>query len=217
MKVRNLLTICGVAAALMLSAGSTFGQGGGGGGFGGGGFGGGGGGFGGGGGGFGGGGGGRGGRGGGGFGNNGGQQMTPQQMQQNMMQRMLDQYRQDLYITNDDDWAAIQVLVQKVVDARNALGNNFGRGGRGGGGRGGRGGGGFGGAATQTDPVKDALQNAVDSGAPTAQIKDLLTKFKASQKDKEAKLVTAENDLRSVLSVEQEAAAVLSGLLDSYL
>ena len=226
MKVRNLLTICGVATALMLSAGSTFGQGGGGfggggpggggGGFGGGGFGGGGGGFGGGGGGFGGGGGGRGGRGGGGF-NNGGQQLTPQQMQQQRMQNMLDQYRQALYITNDDDWTALMPLIQKVIDARNALGNNNGFGGRGGGGRGGRGGGGFGGMTTQTDPVKDALQNAVDNGAPTAQVKDLLTKFKASQKDKEAKLVAAENDLRSVLSVEQEAAAVLYGLLDAYL
>ena len=59
MKIKNLLTICGVAAALMLSASSIFAQGIGGGGGGGGGFGGGGGG-----GGFGGGGGGRGGRGG---------------------------------------------------------------------------------------------------------------------------------------------------------
>ena len=171
MKLRNLLTICGVATALMLSAGSTFGQGGGGGfggggpggggggfggggfGGGGGGFGGGGGGFGGGGGGFGGGGGGRGGRGGGGFGNNGGQQLTPQQQQQQRTQFMLDQYRQDLYITNDDEWAAIQPLVQKVIDARNALGNNNGFGGRGGG-RGGRGGGGGGGNSAPPRPIR---------------------------------------------------------------
>jgi hypothetical protein len=227
MKARKLLTICGVAMALVLSSVVTYAQGGGGGfGGGGGGFGGGGGGFGGGGGGFGGGG----GRGGGGFGgggggrngggpNGGGQQYNPQQMQQQMMQRMLAQYQQDLYITNDEEWSAIQPLVQKVIDARNALGNNSGRGGfggRGGGGRGGRGGG-FGGATTQADPVRDALQNAIDSGAPTSQVKDLLAKYQASQKDKFAKLVAAETDLRAVLTVEQEAAAVLGGLLDAYL
>jgi len=220
MKVKNLLTICGVATALMLSVGSTFAQGGGGG-FGGGGPGGGGGGFGGGGpggggGGFGGGGGGRGGgRGGGGFGNNGGAQMTPQQMQQQMTQRMLDQDRYDLNITNDVEWSALMPLIQKVIDARNALGDNNGFGGRGGGGRGGRGG--RGGMTTQADPLRDALQNAMDSGAPTAQIKDLLAKFQSSQKTKRAKLVAAETDLRAVLTIEQEAAATLNGLLDSYL
>ena len=220
MKVRNLLTMCGVAAALLLGASTIFAQPGGGGGGGrgggGGGFGGGGGGFGGGGGGFGGGGGGfgGGGQGGGGFGGGGqggggfggGGNFNMQQMQ---MQR----YQQDLNITNDDEWAAIQPLIQKVIDARTALGNNNGFGGGGRGGRGGRGGGG-GGAAVVANPERDALQQAVDADAPASQIKDLLAKYQNSQKIKQGKLVAAETDLRKVLTVTQEAAATLSGLLD---
>ena len=197
MKARNLLTMCGVAAALLLSASTIFAQAGGGGGFGGGG---GGGGFGGGGGG---GRGGRGGGGGGGFGGGGGGgQFNFQQMQ---MQR----YQTALNITNDDEWAAIQPLIQKVVDARTALGT----GGRGFGRRGGGGGGG-GANAAQANPERDALQNAVDSDAPASQIKDLLAKYQNSQKTKQAKLLAAEADLRKVLTVTQEAEATLSGLLD---
>ena len=223
MKVRNLLTMCGVAAALMLSVSTIFAQPGGGGGFGGGGAaggggGGGGGGFGGGGGGFGGGGqggfggGGQGGFGGGGQGGfGGGGNGGGFNMQQMQMQR----YQQALDITNDDEWAAIQPLIQKVIDARTALGNNnnaFGGGG-GRGGRGGRGGGG-GGAAVVANPERDALQQAVDADAPASQIKDLLAKYQNSQKTKQAKLVAAESDLRKVLTVTQEAAATLVGLLD---
>jgi len=185
MKVKNLLTVCGVAA-LMLSAGSIYAQPGGGG-FGGGGPG-----------------------GGGGF---GGGNFDPAQMQQ----RMMDRYRQDLNFTNDADWSAVQPLVQKVLDARMAVG--FGGGGRGmfGGGRN-RGGGGGGGGGNnpfnQPNPDRDALQQAVDDNAPAAQVKALLEKYQATQKAKQAKLVAAQGDLRKVLSVQQEAAATLSGLLD---
>ena len=62
-----------------------------------------------------------GGGGGGGFGGGGGGgQFNFQQMQ---MQR----YQTALNITNDDEWAAIQPLIQKVVDARTALGTGMGR------------------------------------------------------------------------------------------
>ncbi len=209
MKTKNLLTICGVAAALMLSASSIFAQGFGGGGGGGGGFGGGGGGgFGGGG-----GGGGRGGRGGGGggFGGGGGGGGGNFNRQQFMMQR----YQDALYITNDTDWSAIQPLVQKVMDAQQAL--NAGRmggmfGGRGG--RGGRGGGMGGNQQQTTNPTVTALQTAVDNDAPAAQIKDLLARYEASQKTKEAALKQAQENLRVVLTVRQEASATLVGLLD---
>jgi len=200
MKAKTLLTMCGVTAALLLSASTILAQAGGGGGFGGGG-----GGFGGGGGGFGGGGGGgRGGRGGGGGGFGGGGGGGGANFQQMQMQR----YQTALNITNDDEWAAIQPLIQKVVDARTALGT----GGRGFGRRGGGGGGGA--NAAQANPERDALQNAVDSDAPASQVKDLLAKYQNSQKAKQAKLLAAEADLRKVLTVTQEAEATLSGLLD---
>ncbi len=184
MKVSNLLTVCGIASALMMSAGSINAQPGGGGGFGGGG-----------------------GGGGGGFG--GGRNFDPAQMQQ----RIMDTIRTQLNFTNDTDWSAVQPLVQKVVDARTAqgaggMGMMFGRGGRGG--RGG-GGGMFG---QQANPDRDALQQALDDNAPAAQVKALLERYQASQKAKQAVLVAAQADLRKVLTVQQEASATLLGLLD---
>jgi hypothetical protein len=138
----------------------------------------------------------------------GGGNFDPAQMQQFMMQRVQEQ----LGITNDTDWSAIQPLVQKVMDAQRAargnMGRMFGRGGPGGGG----GPGGFG--QQQSDPAADALQQALDSSAPTDQIKDLLAKYQASQKAKQATLATAQNDLRKVLTVQQEAQATLMGLLN---
>lgn len=199
MKVKNLLTMCGVAAALLLSVSSVLAQAGGGGGFGGGGGNGGGG-----------GGGGRGGRGGGGGpGGGGGGNFNPAQMQQRMMQR----YQDSLGITNDTDWSAVQPLVQKVMDAQQAarmggMARMFGRGGRGGGN------GGPGAFGQQADPAATALQQAVDADAPAAQVKELLAKYEDSQKVKQATLKQAQDNLRAVLTVKQEASATLVGLLD---
>ena len=195
MKLNRMITQCAIAAALALSVGNLLAQddGGGPGGPGGGGPG------------------GPGGFGGpGGMGGPGGGNFDPAQMQQMMMQR----YQEQLGITNDTDWNAIQPLVQKVMDAQRAargnMGRMFGRGGPGGPGGGGPGG--FG--QQQSDPAADALQQALDSSAPTGQIKDLLTKYQASQKAKQATLAAAQNDLRKVLSVQQEAQATLMGLLN---
>lgn len=193
MKMRNLLIICGAAIALALSADSTFAQpntGGGGNN-----------------------GGGNGGNGGGGGGRRfgGGGQFNPQQFQQ----RMMDRYRQDLNFTNDADWAAVQPLVQKVMDARMAAGSGrFGGFRRAGGGGNGGGNGGGGNNFGPANPERDALQKAVDDNAPAGQIKDLLAKYEAAQKSRQAKLTAAQNDLRAVLTPTQEAAATLSGLLD---
>ena len=205
MKLNRIITLCAMAATLAIGTTSLLAQnGGGGGGFGGGGFGGGGGG----------GGGGRRGGGGGGFGGGqGGGNFDPAAMQQQMQQRQLDNIRQTLDYTNDTEWDAIRPLVQKVLDAQTALRVGQNRGMFGGGGRN-RGGGGRGGNAAQTgSPEQVALQNALDQGAPAAQVKDLLAKYKASQKDKQAKLDAAQTDLRAVLTTRQEAAAVLMGLL----
>jgi len=143
----------------------------------------------------------------GGFGGPGGGNFDPAQMQQMMMQRVQEQ----LGITNGTDWNAIQPLVQKVMDAQRAargnMGRMFGRGGPGGGGPGGFG-------QQQSDPAADALQQALDSSAPTDQIKNLLAKYQASQKAKQATLAAAQNDLRKVLTVQQEALATLMGLLN---
>ena len=139
-------------------------------------------------------------------------------------QRLLDNYREQLGFTNDTDWNAIQPLVQKVMDARRdtmgGMGRMFGRGNRGGNNNNnnangnnnaGNRRGGFGGTPS---PEAEALQKAIDDNAPAAQIKAALAKYQASQKDKQAKLLQAQENLRKVLSVKQEAQATLLGLLE---
>ena len=107
-----------------------------------------------------------------------------------MQQRQMERYRDGLGFTNDTDWSAVEPLVQKVSDSRRdvmmgqirgAFGGR-GRGGNGGGGGGQGGGGPFGG---QPDPDRDALQQALDSNAPAAQVKTLLEKYRTSQKAKQ--------------------------------
>lgn len=145
----------------------------------------------------------------------GGGNFDPAQMQQ----RMLDRYQEELGFTNDTDWDAVKPLVQKVMDARFATMSGMGRGMFGGRNRGGQGGDQAnnrprGGMFGQPSPEADALQKAVDDNAPASQIKDLLAKYKASQKVKQAKLEAAQADLKNVLTVKQEAQATLSGLLN---
>jgi len=71
----------------------------------------------------------------------------------------------------------------------------------------------MGGMFGQSSPEADALQKAIDDNAPAGQVKDLLAKYQASQKAKQAKLEAAQADLRAVLTVKQEATATLLGLL----
>ena len=145
-----------------------------------------------------------------------------------MRQRMMDNYRERLEIKGDDEWKAIQPLIEKVMDARREVGFGGGGGfafGRGGGGRrgggnadaqpngnnqGGRRGGFRGG---EPSPEAEELQKAIDSNASKDELKAKLTKFREARKEKEAKLAKAQEDLKKVLSVKQEAAAVLNGLL----
>lgn len=148
-------------------------------------------------------GGGRGGRGGG---------FDPAQMQE----RMMEMYRERLEVKSDDEWKAIQPLVAKVTEARREVGTGFGRnmfrppGGGPGGGNGGRRPGGFG----EPSPEEEALQKAVESTAPAADLKAAMAKVREAKKAKEAKLAAAQENLRKVLTVRQEAQALLAGLLN---
>ncbi|HVM62791.1 MAG TPA: hypothetical protein VMV72_18165 [Verrucomicrobiae bacterium] len=144
-------------------------------------------------------------------GGGGGGNFDPAQFQQ----RMMDRIRDDLSFTNDTDWAAVQPLVQKVMDARRDVGfGGMGMMRRGGGGGGGGGNGGRRNFFGAPSPEAEALQKAVDDNAPAAQIKSLLEKYRAARKDKEAKLAQVQDDLRKVLTTKQEAQAALLGLLN---
>jgi len=161
-----------------------------------------------------------GGGGGGGFGGGGGRQRNfdPAAMQQRMMER----YKEQLEVNNDDEWNAMQLLIQKVMDARR---DTFGGGMRGifGGRRGGQGGGGGdqgggGGNAMmrrgpEPSPEAEALRKAIDAKASTGEIKAAMARYVESRKTKQEQLKTAQESLRKVLTARQEAIATLDGLL----
>lgn len=141
-------------------------------------------------------------------------------------QRMMDRYKERLEVKSDDEWKIISERIEKVSKAqREARIGGFG-GGRGGGRRGGPGGGGAdaapaandaarnrGGFGAEPNPDADALEKALEAKASSDDLKAKLAKLRDGQKEKEAKLAKAQDELRQVLSVRQEANAVLMGLL----
>ena len=148
----------------------------------------------------------------------------PEQMRQRMMERV----REQLAVKDDAEWSVIESRIKKINDSRSGMGRGFGGpgggpggpGGAGGqgapggqGGQGGQGGrqgrGGFG----QANPDAEVLQTALDSGASADDIKVKLTAYRAAAKVKEGQLEKAQDELRQLLSVKQEARAVLLGLL----
>jgi hypothetical protein len=148
-----------------------------------------------------------------------------------MKQRLMDDLKDQWEIKDDAEWTAIEPKLGKVIDARGEIMASTMRGafGRGGGRRGGGGGGGGGNADDNgggqrqrqrgggpmgtPSPAVEALQKAIDDKAPTAEIKAKLKAVQDEVKDKQAKLVAAQEDLRAVLTPRQEAIATLRGLL----
>ena len=159
-------------------------------------------------------------------GNFGGGNFDPAQMQQQIQQMLMDNYRSQLEVTNDDEWVVIRPRVQKVLDARTDIGiggstglmGMFGGGRRGGnamqgGGQAGGGRRGLGALFGTPGPEEQALQTAIDANTPSAALKTALDRFNNARKAKQAKLEAAQAELRQVLSVRQEAIASVSGLL----
>lgn len=145
----------------------------------------------------------------------------PEQMRQRIMERV----REQLAVKDDAEWSVIESRIKKINDSRSGMGRGFGGPGGGPGGPGGQGGqagqagqagqggrqgrGGFG----QPNPDAEVLQTALDSSASADDIKVKLTACRAAAKVKEGQLEKAQDELRQLLSVKQEARAVLLGLL----
>jgi len=150
-------------------------------------------------------------------------------------QRMTERLREQMDIKDDAEWKAIEGQINKVMDAqRDAMASRFsgfGRSSRGGSGGPGGSGGSTDSTSTSSDsssrrsrggsmfggepsPEVEALRKAVDDKAPADEIKAKLAAVKKANKDKQKKLEQAQSDLRAVLSVRQEAVAVLNGLLN---
>ncbi len=138
-----------------------------------------------------------------------------------MRQRMMERYREALEIKGDEEWKVISERIEKVQTAQRDA--STGRSGFGGFGRGGRGGedggrrGGGGGAAAlfggTPNPDVEALQKAVDAKASSDELKAKMARLRESTKERQAKLEKAQDDLRKLLTVRQEATAILMGLL----
>jgi hypothetical protein len=130
-------------------------------------------------------------------------------------QMQVDSLRDSLAVTNDADWNVISQLLLKVVQlksedsiaeiAKMATPMMAMMGGMGGGANL------FG---VQPDPTADALQQALDGNGTVAQVKAALAKFREAKKQKQAALAKAQEDLKAVLSVRQEAALALAGYLE---
>lgn len=141
----------------------------------------------------------------------------PAQMQQRRMEALKEQFG----VTDDAEWTLISQRITAIEELRRstmgAMGMGMGM--RGFGGPGGPGGqGGQGGQrgnrfGAQANPEADALRTAVTDKLPDAEIKARLAHLRDVRKQNEEKLTKAQEELRSVLSVRQEAVAVLMGLL----
>lgn len=133
-----------------------------------------------------------------------------------MQARMMDGLRQQMGVTNDDEWALISERITAIVELRRgqavgagagmaflaiaANGNGNNRGNRA--------------AAFGGSPEQEALRAAVTDNLPDAEITARLAKLRESRKQNEAKLEAARENLRAVLTLKQEAVAVMLGLLN---
>jgi hypothetical protein len=104
-------------------------------------------------------------------------------------------------VTDDAEWAVISARITPIMELRRgAMGGGFRMGGGGGGGR-------------NADPAVTALRSAIADNMPDAEIKARLERLRESRKDDQAKLEKAQADLVAVLTVKQEAIAVMMGLV----
>jgi hypothetical protein len=141
-------------------------------------------------------------------GNNRRGNFDPQQMQQ----QMLDRLRETLGVTDDAEWKIITDRLTVVMELRRNSAGGMRGGFRGGNPADANGGGGRRGS-TGASPETDALRQAVMDKLPDAEIKSRMERLREVRKANEEKLTKAQEELRAVLSVRQEAVAVMYGLL----
>ncbi len=123
--------------------------------------------------------------------------------------RTLERLREKLVVPDDTEWALIAERVSKIEEIRRTLWTSAAnlRGAAPGGEKGKRTG------ASSTNPERDALREAVSDNLPDAEIKSRLARAHDIHRQNEAKLAKAQAELRAILSIRQEAVAVMAGLL----
>jgi hypothetical protein len=138
---------------------------------------------------------------------------TPHPRRTYSQEDMLASLRKRMAVTDDAEWSLISARITAVLELRRGAGGGFGGGGFGG--RGSAGGGSDDTArpARASNPEMDALRTAVTNDLSDTEIKARLARLRDARKQNEAKLDKARADLQAVLTVKQEAVAVLAGLL----
>ena len=124
-----------------------------------------------------------------------------------IMERIMDRYRENLGFSVAE-WKVVQPKVQAVMDNRisgaSGMMSMFG------GSRRGRGGD----SSTEKTPTSELRDLLEKEDASKGDIKAKLAAYRADRKAREAKLKKAQEDLRQLLTIKQEAQAVLAGLLN---
>src|SRR3954453_14329854 len=161
-----------------------------------------------------------GGAGGGGAGGLGGGGVDPTQFRQMMNDRM-----KELMGANDEEWKALQPRIEKLQQLQRDASNFGGIGllmdfGGGGGGRGGRGFGGPGGPGGDRQPsvaqqkTTELVEVVKNKESSPEQLKEKLAAAKAARAQAKAELAKAQEELRELLTVRQEAVLTAIGTLD---
>jgi hypothetical protein len=107
-------------------------------------------------------------------------------------QLTLNQYRERLLFTHDAEWSVIRPLIEKVLAASAEVG----------------------GLTAPTGPEAEQLRKALKSGASSAELNATLATLRAAHgAPSSTTLANAQDNLRKLLSIYQEALAVDFGLL----
>ena len=117
--------------------------------------------------------------------------------------RALSRVRDQMEIDDDAEWAVISERIGRVDEQRRALST---------GGTSARAAASAGKRASG-NAERDALRTAVADKLPDAEIRGRLLRAREMQAQQEARLAAAQAELRAVLTVRQEAIAVIAGLL----
>lgn len=130
-------------------------------------------------------------------------------------ERMMNRYKEQLGITDEEEWKAILPKLEKVMaaqrDARTGGGGFGGRGGRFGGGRDGDRQQQQSAVARATQELRTALENESTSSEVISQ---RLTAYREARAKAQQELAAAQKELRELLVQRQEAVLVMQGLLD---
>ena len=126
-----------------------------------------------------------------------------------MRNRMLTNLREQFEVTNDEEWNIIVERITKVFELRRSAMSGGSRGGF----MGGPGGPDRGRTSSTGNPEMDGLRSAVQAKATDAELKARLARLRDLRKENEQRVEKAQEELRAVLTLRQEAILVMYGLL----